>query len=143
MCSAGFGSHDAGNQCRRDARASFQTQTEAFNDWNCQCANTDMNKVTETMILETLRQVIDPELGCNIVDLGLIYSVAVQDRNVSVVMTLTTQGCPMHESIRWGARNALLGREEVDTAEVEVVWDPPWHPSMMTEFGRLATGVGP
>jgi metal-sulfur cluster biosynthetic enzyme len=101
-----------------------------------------MNNLSETTILETLREVIDPELGCNIVDLGLIYSVVVQDGKVSVVMTLTTQGCPMHESIRWGAQNALLGLEGVESADVEVVWDPPWHPSMMTEFGRAATGVG-
>ena len=101
-----------------------------------------MSYLTETTILETLRQVIDPELGCNIVDLGLVYSVTINDSKVSVVMTLTTQGCPMHESIRWGAQNALLGLEGVETAEVEIVWDPPWHPSMMTEIGRAATGVG-
>ena len=57
-------------------------------------------------------------------------------------MTLTTPGCPMHESIRWGAQNALLNLAGVEEAEVRVVWDPPWHPSMMTEFGRNATGAG-
>ena len=98
--------------------------------------------ITEAAILETLRQVIDPELGCNIVDLGLIYSVTITDAKVAVVMTLTTPGCPMHESIRWGAQNALLNLHGVEAAEVDVVWDPPWHPSMMTEFGRAATGVG-
>jgi metal-sulfur cluster biosynthetic enzyme len=91
------------------------------------------NEITEESIRETLRQVIDPELGCNIVDLGLIYCVSITGQKVTVAMTLTTPGCPMHESIRWGAQQA---------AEVEVVWDPPWHPSMMTEFGREATGVG-
>lgn len=101
-----------------------------------------MTTITEAAIIETLRQVIDPELGCNIVDLGLIYSVTITDAKVSVVMTLTTPGCPMHESIRWGAQNALLTLEGVEDAEVEVVWDPPWHPSMMTEVGRSATGVG-
>jgi metal-sulfur cluster biosynthetic enzyme len=101
-----------------------------------------MIPISESLILETLRQVIDPELGCNIVDLGLIYSVAITGSKVSVVMTLTTPGCPMHESIRWGAQTALLNLGGVHTAEVEVVWDPPWHPSMMTEFGRAATGAG-
>jgi metal-sulfur cluster biosynthetic enzyme len=99
------------------------------------------NEITEETILETLRQVVDPELGCNIVDLGLVYSVSITGKNIAVVMTLTTPGCPMHESIRWGAQNALLNLEGVDEAEVEVVWNPPWHPSMMTEFGRNATGV--
>jgi len=109
--------------------------------------------ITEAEILETLRQVIDPELGCNIVDLGLIYSVTITRgrdvpspdspaAKVAVVMTLTTPGCPMHESIRWGAQNALLNLDGVAAAEVEVVWDRPWQPSMMTEFGRAATGVG-
>jgi metal-sulfur cluster biosynthetic enzyme len=101
------------------------------------------NAITDQAVLEALRQVVDPELGCNIVDLGLVYSISIVDRKVTVVMTLTTPGCPMHESIRWGAQNALLCLESVDEAEVEVVWDPPWHPSMMTEFGRSTTGVGP
>jgi len=101
-----------------------------------------MNTITQPLILETLRQVIDPELGCNIVDLGLIYSVTIDGTNARVIMTLTTPGCPMHDSIRFGAEAALLGLEGVERAEVEVVWDPPWHPSMMTEFGRAATGVG-
>jgi metal-sulfur cluster biosynthetic enzyme len=101
-----------------------------------------MNTITEEVVLETLRQVIDPELGCNIVDLGLIYDVSIEGAKVRVVMTLTTPGCPMHESIRWGARTALLNVEEIEDADVDIVWDPPWHPSMMTEFGRAATDVG-
>ena len=100
------------------------------------------NRITEESVLETLRQVVDPELGCNIVDLGLIYSASVTGQKVTVIMTLTTAGCPMHESIRWGAEQALLSLAGVREAEVEVVWDPPWHPSMMTEFGREATGAG-
>jgi len=98
--------------------------------------------LNETLVLETLRQVIDPEIGCNIVDLGLIYNVTITGTTVAVVMTLTTPGCPMHESIREGAEVALLNLESVTDATVEVVWDPPWHPSMMTEAGRAATGVG-
>jgi metal-sulfur cluster biosynthetic enzyme len=95
----------------------------------------------ESTILQSLRQVIDPEIGCNIVDLGLIYSVVITGSSVYVSMSLTTPGCPMHESIRWGAQEALLNLEGVEDAEVEVVWDPPWHPSMMTDAGRAATGV--
>jgi metal-sulfur cluster biosynthetic enzyme len=97
--------------------------------------------VAESTILETLRQVIDPELGCNIVDLGLIYSVQIVAGSVSVVMTLTTPGCPMHDSIRSGAQEALLNLDGIENADIQVVWDPPWHPSMMTDFGRAATGV--
>ncbi len=97
--------------------------------------------LTEAAILETLRQVVDPEIDCNIVDLGLVYGVAIDGPKVTVQMTLTTQGCPMHESIAWGVRAALLNLEGVEEAEVEIVWDPPWHPSMMTEAGRARVGM--
>ncbi len=97
---------------------------------------------SETAILETLRQVIDPEIGWNIVDLGLIYNVAITEGIVKVTMTLTTPGCPMHESISWGVKNALLNLEGVTDAEVSVVWDPPWHPSLMSEQARIALRVG-
>ncbi len=97
--------------------------------------------ITEAVVLETLRQVIDPEIECNVVDLGLIYSVAIDGGDVRVTMTLTSPGCPMHESISQGAQIALLGIEGVTNAEIEVVWDPQWHPSMMTDVGRAKTGV--
>jgi len=96
----------------------------------------------EELILETLRQVIDPELGCNIVDLGLIYNVRIDGSTIVVVMTLTTPGCPMHESIAQGVQTALLSLDGVADVDVQIVWDPPWHPSMMTEQGRIATRVG-
>lgn len=101
-----------------------------------------MNPITEELILETLRQVIDPELGCNIVDLGLVYNIRIDGPSVSVAMTLTTPGCPMHESISQGVQTALLGVDGIADVDVQVVWDPPWHPSMMTEQGRIATRVG-
>jgi metal-sulfur cluster biosynthetic enzyme len=98
-------------------------------------------QLDETLILETLRQVVDPEIDCNIVDLGLIYGTRIDGRRVTVKMTLTTPGCPMHESIAWGAKNALRNLEAVEEAEVEIVWDPPWNPSMMTDYGRARVGL--
>jgi metal-sulfur cluster biosynthetic enzyme len=98
-------------------------------------------QLDETLILETLRQVVDPEIDCNIVDLGLIYGTQIEGRKVTIQMTLTTQGCPMHESIAWGVKNALLSLEAVEEAEVEIVWDPPWTPSMMTDYGRARVGL--
>src|SRR5512140_3579006 len=100
--------------------------------------NATMNALalTEPQVLEILRQVVDPEIDCNIVDLGLIYGVAINGAKIKVQMTLTTQGCPMHESIAQGVRMALLNLEGVEDAEVEIVWDPPWHPSMMSDVGR-------
>lgn len=98
--------------------------------------------INEAIVHQALQQVIDPELGCNIVDLGLIYDVRIDGARVTVKMTLTTPGCPMHESLCWGVKCALLNLEGVDDAEVEVVWNPPWHPSMMTDAGRAVTGAG-
>jgi len=97
-------------------------------------------------IWNALRTVIDPEIGLDIVTLGLVYDVAVDTDSavpgdtIHVTHTLTTPGCPMHESIRWGAQTALLQLSGVEEAEVEIVWDPPWHPSMMTEAGRNLAG---
>ena len=98
--------------------------------------------ITERAILQALSQVVDPELDCNIVDLGLVYGLAIEGAKVKVSMTLTTPGCPMQESLAWGVQNALLNLEGMREVEVEVVWDPPWHPSMMTNAGRARTGVG-
>ena len=100
-----------------------------------------LSEQNEKTILDALRQVIDPEIGCNIVDLGLVYSYAFEAGKVRVAMTLTTPGCPMHESISGGVKNALLNIEGITEVEVDIVWDPPWHPSMMTEVARQMTGV--
>jgi metal-sulfur cluster biosynthetic enzyme len=98
-------------------------------------------RLDEPLVLETLRQVVDPEIDCNIVDLGLIYGTRIEGSRVTVKMTLTTQGCPMHESIALGVKNALLNLEAVEEAEVQIVWDPPWNPAMMTDYGRARLGI--
>ena len=98
--------------------------------------------IDETILRETLRKVVDPEIDCNIVDLGLIYGIAINGAKVTVTMTLTTPGCPMHESISWGVKTALLSLEGVDDVEVNIVWDPPWTPARMSDYGRERTGVG-
>ena len=97
--------------------------------------------IDETTLRETLRQVIDPELGCNIVDLGLVYGLALNDRKVTVQMTLTTRGCPMQESLAWGVQSALLKLEGVEDVDVDLVGDPPWSPDRMTAEGRARLGV--
>jgi metal-sulfur cluster biosynthetic enzyme len=98
-------------------------------------------QLDEPLVLEILRQVVDPEIDCNIVDLGLIYGIRIDGRKVTVQMTLTTPGCPMHESIGWGVKNALLNLECIEEAEVQIVWDPPWNPAMMTDEGRARVGL--
>ncbi len=91
---------------------------------------------TEAAVWNALRGVVDPELGCNIVDLGLVYGLDIQGRKVRVVMTLTTPGCPLHESLCAGVQMVLLNLEDVDEADVELVWEPPWHPDRMSEAAR-------
>lgn len=99
--------------------------------------------LTEHDILNRLRDVIDPEIGLNIVDLGLIYSIEVtNDNQVHVKMTLTTPGCPMHDAMSNWALRAVETTPGVAGAAVEVVWEPPWNPAMMTDFAKTQLGWG-
>ena len=95
----------------------------------------------QALVWQALRQVIDPELDCNIVDLGLVYDLAIEGSKVTVTMTLTTPGCPMHESLSWGVKTALLGLENVNDVEVNIVWDPRWTPDRMSEQARQRAGL--
>lgn len=92
-------------------------------------------------VLEALRQVIDPELGINVVDLGLIYGIETSDRHVHVEMTLTTPGCPLHESITSAvemAVNVLV--PGVESVGVDLVWSPPWCADRISAAGREELG---
>jgi metal-sulfur cluster biosynthetic enzyme len=85
-------------------------------------------------ITEQLTQVLDPEVGLNIVEMGLVYDVAVDAANdVSVLMTLTTPGCPMHGSLAEGVQRLLETLPDVGQVTVELTFDPPWDPKMMSE----------
>lgn len=97
--------------------------------------------VSEQDILQALRGVNDPEVGVNIVDLGLIYSTEIQDGKVRILMTMTTPACPMHSYLTEEVREAILSRhEEVENVNVELVWDPPWSPQMISEKGKRQLG---
>lgn len=92
-------------------------------------------------IYEALHNVYDPELGVNIVDLGLVYGVDINaDGFVTLTMTLTTPGCPMHESIGEGVGAALSTVEGITGGQIKIVWEPRWDPSMMTDAGRAELG---
>jgi metal-sulfur cluster biosynthetic enzyme len=92
--------------------------------------------VTEEQVYDALREVYDPELGVNVVDLGLVYCITVVGDRVDVSMTMTTPGCPMHEAITDGARLAVAQLPGVREVSIEVVWFPQWEPSMMSEAAR-------
>lgn len=100
----------------------------------------------DEVIWERLKTCFDPEIPVNIVDLGLVYDlkkrlIADGKYQVFVRMTLTATGCGMGEVIAKDARDKILSIPSVADAVVEIVWDPPWHQSMITEEGRLALGI--
>jgi metal-sulfur cluster biosynthetic enzyme len=85
---------------------------------------------------ELLKEVYDPELGVNIVDLGLIYDIRDEPDKIYVRMTLTTPGCPMHDTIVGGVKWALREQKENSEVEVEVVWEPKWSPDQMSDGAK-------
>ena len=92
--------------------------------------------LSETEIYEVLRECYDPEIPVNIVDLGLVYGVEVDGTAVNIIMTLTAPGCQMGSMIRENIEDKLLGLPDCEQANVEIVWDPPWTPHMMSEAAR-------
>ena len=90
-------------------------------------------QIGEVKILGALHDVIDPELGINVVDLGLVYSAEERDGDLNLLMTMPA--CPLHASISQAAGHAIRERgvPEVTSAQVEIVWNPPWNPRMMSD----------
>ena len=100
-----------------------------------------MAVVGEDIIREGLKEVIDPELGVNIVDLGLIYEIeTADDNNVAIKMTLTFPGCPAGPYIIAQVHQVVEDLEGVEDVDVEIVWDPAWSPEMMSEEIRMEYG---
>ncbi len=97
--------------------------------------------VTEEAVAAALNEVYDPEIPfVNVVDLGLIYDTRIDNGNVDIDMTLTAPGCPMAAMIANLIKEAVEGVEGVDEANVNIIWDPPWDPSRMTEEGKKKLG---
>ncbi|MFV0507253.1 MAG: metal-sulfur cluster assembly factor [Bacteroidales bacterium] len=94
----------------------------------------------EEKIIEHLKEVYDPEIPVNIYDLGLIYSVSVSENKAHIVMTLTAPGCPVADILLDDVKQAALAPDEVEDAEVELTFEPPWDKSMMSEEARLELG---
>ncbi len=93
-------------------------------------------------VIEALRTVYDPEIPVNIFELGLIYKVDIEDDNkVRIDMTLTSPHCPVAEILPEEVRQKVYAVDGVTDAEVDVVWEPPWHPGMMTEEAQLELGM--
>ncbi len=95
----------------------------------------------EMELIEALKQVIDPELMINIVDLGLIYEVSQEESTVNVEMTLTSPACPAGPQIIQQSKMALEQLEDVDEAQIKLVMTPPWSPERMTDDARDQLGI--
>ncbi|MBI3247329.1 MAG: DUF59 domain-containing protein [Deltaproteobacteria bacterium] len=96
---------------------------------------------TQEEVYDVLRTCYDPEIPVNIVDLGLVYDVQVNDRKIDVKMTLTTQGCGMGGYITSEAEQKILDLPDVQEAKVELVWAPPWEPNMMSLEAKKTLGM--
>lgn len=91
--------------------------------------------------IEAVRSVYDPEIPVNIYDLGLVYTIAINDENeVNVTMTLTAPGCPVAGEMPGWVQEAISGVPGVKTVDVELVWEPPWGMEMMSDEARLELG---
>ena len=96
---------------------------------------------TKEQVYEALHECYDPEIPVNIVDLGLVYDVEIKDDRVAVKMTLTAPGCGMGAMIANDARQKILALDDVVEASVDLVWDPPWEPSRMSEEAKQKLGI--
>jgi probable FeS assembly SUF system protein SufT len=109
-------------------------------------ASAPTGPVDENAVMAVLRNCYDPEIPVNIVDLGLVYDLSLEAlpsgrSSVAVKMTLTAPGCGMGGAIAGDAQHKLLELPGVEEAHVEIVWDPPWSPAMITDAGKKVLGI--
>lgn len=97
-------------------------------------------ELTKEDVFEALKTVIDPEIGINIVDLGLIYHIEISDKDILITMTLTTPGCPMHTSITDWVHRILTLNFPDKQINVKLVWEPRWTPERMSELAKQQLG---
>lgn len=96
---------------------------------------------TSDMVQTALKAVIDPEIGLNIVDLGLIYHIDITPTEIRVVMTLTTPGCPLHQDMQRAIYHILQALAPDKKIDLHLVWNPPWTPEHMTPSARAYLGL--
>ena len=97
---------------------------------------------TREQIIDALRVVEDPELGMDIVELGLLYDVEVDDSKVKVIYSLTSMGCPVGPMIEQEIRETVASMDGVEESEAELTWDPPWSPDKMSDDAKFMLGFG-
>jgi len=96
---------------------------------------------TNEDVYTELRQIYDPEIPVNIVDLGLIYDVQVEGEGCSIKMTLTSQACPEARTIPEVMKRRVVDMDGIESCEIEIVWEPQWTPQLISEHGRQVLGI--
>jgi len=103
----------------------------------------DVSVATEDLVIEAARTVYDPEIPVNIYDLGLIYTIRINDKgNVNVEMSLTAPGCPVAGILPGQVADAIAALDGAGEVEVKLIWEPAWTPDRMSEDAKLALGFG-
>jgi metal-sulfur cluster biosynthetic enzyme len=97
---------------------------------------------TKDEVVEALRAVEDPELGMDIVDLGLLYDVEIDGPKIKVIHSLTSMGCPAGPMIQEDIVNVASAVEGVEEVEIELTWEPPWTPDRMSDDAKFILGIG-
>ena len=95
----------------------------------------------QALIYDKLKQIYDPEVGINIVDMGLIYSLDIADNKVEITMTLTSPGCPAGPQILSQIDTQVKTLDGIEDVDIKVVWSPPWSPDMLSEEARDQLGI--
>ena len=88
-------------------------------------------------IITEIKKIYDPEIPVNIYELGLIYDIKIEDKNVEVKMTLTSPNCPVAESLPKEVKDSILKIKDVKDVDLKLVWEPPWNQTMMSEAAKL------
>ena len=88
-------------------------------------------------VITEIKKIYDPEIPVNIYELGLIYDIKIKDKDVQVKMTLTSPNCPVAESLPKEVKDSILELKDVNKVDLNLVWDPPWDKSMMSEAAKL------
>ena len=88
-------------------------------------------------VIEEIKKIYDPEIPVNIFELGLIYKIEVKDNKIDIEMTLTSPNCPVAESLPKEVKDSIMEIKEVKNVDLELVWEPPWDKSMMSEAAKL------
>ena len=88
-------------------------------------------------VISEIKKIYDPEIPVNIYELGLIYDISIMNKDVKVKMTLTTPNCPVAESLPKEVKDSIMEIKEVNKVDLDLIWDPPWDKSMMSEAAKL------